>query len=45
MTDMGLTNEISLALRDAIKKSSIIDSHAAINDPSYIPNHWGGGYL
>ena len=40
-TDMGPTNVISLALREAIKSASIIDSRAATNDPYDIMNHWG----
>lgn len=41
-TDMGPTNAISLALREAIKSASIIDSRATSNDPSDILNLWGG---
>ena len=41
MTYMGPTNAIGLALREAIKSASIIDSHAAINYPSDILSNWG----
>ena len=41
MTDMGLTNEISLAHCKAIKSASIIYYRAETNDPSDILNHWG----
>ena len=40
MNDMGPTNSTSLAIREAIKTDSIIDSLASINDPYGRLNHW-----